>query len=38
VPFVFLELGALVDGNRIFQRKRVQAEFVAQARDGVAVR
>ena len=37
VPFVFLEFGALVDGNRIFQRQRMEAEFIAQTRDGLAV-
>jgi hypothetical protein len=35
---VFLELGALMRGNRVFQRQCVQAEFVAQTRDGLAVR
>jgi hypothetical protein len=34
MPFVFLELGALVGGNRVFQRQRMQAELVAQAGDG----
>jgi hypothetical protein len=37
VAFVFFELGALMNGNRIFQRQRVQAEFIAQARNGRAV-
>ena len=37
MPFVFLELGALVDGNRIFKRQRMQAKFITQARDGLAV-
>jgi hypothetical protein len=35
---VFLELCALMRGNRVFQRQCVQAEFVAQTRDGLAVR
>jgi len=34
---VFLELGPLVGGNRILQRQRMQAEFVAQARDGPGI-
>lgn len=34
---VFFQLGALVRGNRIFQRQRVQAEFLAEAGDGLAV-
>jgi glutathione synthase/RimK-type ligase-like ATP-grasp enzyme len=37
VPFVFLELGALVGGYRILQRQRMQAEFIAQTGDGLAV-
>jgi len=38
MAFVFLELGALVGGNRVFQRQRVQAERIAQASNGLAVR
>jgi hypothetical protein len=34
---VFLELGPLMGGDGIFQRQRMQAEFVAQTRDGVGV-
>ncbi|MFZ5574343.1 MAG: hypothetical protein ACOY5S_03955 [Pseudomonadota bacterium] len=34
---VFLELGALVGRDRVLQRQRVQAELLAQPRDGVAV-
>jgi len=37
VPFVFLELGSLMGGNRIFQRQRMQAEFVTQTGDGLAI-
>jgi hypothetical protein len=35
---VFFQLGTLVRGNRVFQRQRMQAEFLAQAGDGQAVR
>jgi hypothetical protein len=38
VPIVFLQFGTLVGGNRVFQRQRVQAEFLAQTGDGLAVR
>jgi hypothetical protein len=38
VLLVFFQLGALVGGNRVFQRQRMQAEFVAEAGDGLAVR
>jgi len=34
---VFLELGALVGGNGVFQRQFVQAEFFAQLVDSFAV-
>ncbi|MGK2951905.1 MAG: hypothetical protein ACSLEZ_05915 [Thiobacillus sp.] len=37
MSFVFLKLGTLVGGNRILQRQCMQAEFVAQTRDGLAV-
>jgi len=37
VPVVFLEFGTLVGGNRIFQRQRMQPEFIAQTGDGLAV-
>jgi hypothetical protein len=37
VLVVFLQLGALVSGNRVFQCQRMQAEFVAQVLDGLAV-
>jgi len=35
---IFLELGALVDGNGVFQRQFVQPELLAQLGDGAAVR
>ncbi|MHB0975540.1 MAG: hypothetical protein ACYC0P_15015 [Thiobacillus sp.] len=35
---VVFQLGALVGGNRIFQRQRMQSEFLAQMGDGLAVR
>ncbi len=38
MAFILFEFGALMGGNRIFQCKRVQAEFIAEARYGVAVR
>jgi len=38
VAVVFLQLGALVGGNRVFQRQRMQAQFLAEAGDGPAVR
>jgi hypothetical protein len=38
MPVVVLQLGALVRRNRIFQRQRMQAEFLAQVGDGLAVR
>jgi hypothetical protein len=37
MPFVFLELGTLVGGDRILQRQRMQAEFFTQAGDGLTV-
>ncbi len=37
VAFIFLELGALVGGNRIFQCQRVQSQFITKTRDGLAV-
>ncbi|WP_296822766.1 hypothetical protein [Thiobacillus sp.] len=38
MPVVLFQLGALVRGNRIFQRQRMQAEFLAKTSDGLAVR
>ena len=38
MPVVLFQLGALVRGNRIFQRQCMQAEFLAKAGDGLAVR
>ena len=38
MPFVFLQLGALVGRNRVFQCQCVQAEFVTQPLNGLAVR
>jgi len=29
MPVVLFQLGALVRGNRVFQRQRMQAEFLA---------
>jgi phage tail protein X len=37
MALVFLKLGTLVGGNRVFQRQRVQTERIAQAGDGLAV-
>jgi hypothetical protein len=37
MSFVFLELGTLMDGNRILKGQLMQAEFISQARDGLAV-
>jgi hypothetical protein len=37
VSVVFFELGALVGGDGVFQRQRMQAEFFAQARDQRAI-
>jgi len=37
MPVVFLEFGALVGGNRVFQRQRMQPEFIAETGDGLAV-
>ena len=38
MPVVLFQLGALVRGNRVLQRQRMQAEFLAKAGDGLAVR
>jgi hypothetical protein len=38
VSLVVFQFGPLVRGNRVFQRQRMQAEFLAQAGDGLAVR
>jgi hypothetical protein len=35
---IFLELGALVGGNGVFQRQRMQAELFAQTGDEFAIR
>ena len=35
--FVFLQLGALMGGNGVFQRQRMQAELIAQTGDGLTV-
>jgi beta-phosphoglucomutase-like phosphatase (HAD superfamily) len=35
---VFLQLRSLMGGNRVLQRQRVQPQFVAEARDRLAVR
>ena len=37
VPFVVFQFGPLVRRNRVFQRQRMQAEFLPQAGDGLAV-
>ena len=37
VAVVFLELGALVGGDGVFQRQGMQAEFFAQTGDELAV-
>jgi hypothetical protein len=37
MALVFLELGALVGGNRVFQRQRMQPQLVTQAGDRAAV-
>ncbi|WP_296891735.1 hypothetical protein [Thiobacillus sp.] len=38
MPVVLFQLGALVRGNRVLQRQRMQAEFLAKTGDGLAVR
>ena len=37
MAFVFFQFGALVGGDGVFQRQRMQAEFLSQAGDGLAV-
>ena len=37
MSFVILQFGPLVRRNRVFQRQRMQAEFLPQAGDGLAV-